>query len=164
MTKNAPSSTTREWDKKLMPINWEMNSKDISSRSPEEMTNKVSPWDKVSSSREESEFWWERDRKVTDLEEPENRKENRSEAALLDLISEFSASQSSRRETRIWKVKVLIIHYELGVTTVNIARRLGPKRLSKLRRLFGVKKTVGVALIKKNIIRRTWTNKDGKKR
>jgi small subunit ribosomal protein S6e len=36
--------------------------------------------------------------------------------------------------------------------------------LSKLRRLFGVKKDVGVALIKKNIIRRTWTSKDGKKR
>lgn len=51
-----------------------------------------------------------------------------------------------------------------GVTTVNHPRRLGPKRLSKLRKLFGMKKEVGVALVKKSIIRRTFTTKDGKKR
>jgi small subunit ribosomal protein S6e len=45
-----------------------------------------------------------------------------------------------------------------------VPRRLGPKRLSKLRKLFGYKKEDGVAIIKKNMIRRTWTNKNGKKR
>jgi small subunit ribosomal protein S6e len=51
-----------------------------------------------------------------------------------------------------------------GLTTVNIPRRLGPKRLSKLRKLFGYKKQDGIAIIKKSIIRRTWTTAAGKKR
>lgn len=51
-----------------------------------------------------------------------------------------------------------------GLTDVNVPRRLGPKRLTRLRRLFGFKKEDGVALVKKNMIRRTWTTKDGKKR
>ncbi|CAD8091799.1 unnamed protein product [Paramecium sonneborni] len=51
-----------------------------------------------------------------------------------------------------------------GLTDQNVPRRLGPKRLTKLRRLFGFKKTDGVALVQKNLIRRTWTTKDGKKR
>ncbi|CAK86010.1 unnamed protein product (macronuclear) [Paramecium tetraurelia] len=46
----------------------------------------------------------------------------------------------------------------------NVPRRLGPKRLTKLRRLFGFKKADGVAIVQKNLIRRTWTTKDGKKR
>jgi len=51
-----------------------------------------------------------------------------------------------------------------GVTNTTHPRKLGPKRLSRLRKLFGFKKADGVAIIKKNIIRRTWTTKDGKKR
>ncbi|CAD8183368.1 unnamed protein product [Paramecium pentaurelia] len=51
-----------------------------------------------------------------------------------------------------------------GLTDQNVPRRLGPKRLTKLRRLFGFKKTDGVAIVQKNLIRRTWTTKDGKKR
>jgi len=51
-----------------------------------------------------------------------------------------------------------------GLTGETKPCRLGPKRLSKLRRLFGYKKSDGVALVKKNIIRRTWVTKDGKKR
>ncbi|CAD8092202.1 unnamed protein product [Paramecium sonneborni] len=51
-----------------------------------------------------------------------------------------------------------------GLTDQNVPRRLGPKRLTKLRRLFGFKKADGVALIQKNLIRRTWQTKDGKKR
>jgi hypothetical protein len=78
-----------------------MISKDTSSKSPEGMINKDSPWDKVSSSKEESEYWWERDRKDIDPEEPVNRKENLSEAALLDLISEFFVSLSLKKEIRI---------------------------------------------------------------
>lgn len=61
-------------------------------------------------------------------------------------------------------MKVINLIICLGLTTVNIPRRLGPKRLSKLRKLFGYKKEDGVAIIKKNMIRRTWTNKNGKKR
>ena len=51
-----------------------------------------------------------------------------------------------------------------GLTTVNIPRRLGPKRVNKIRKLFGLKKSDGVALLKKSIIRRTWTTALGKKR
>jgi small subunit ribosomal protein S6e len=51
-----------------------------------------------------------------------------------------------------------------GLTDSNFPRRLGPKRLSRLRKLYGFKKTDGVALVKKNMIRRTFTTKDGKKR
>ncbi|CAK74304.1 unnamed protein product (macronuclear) [Paramecium tetraurelia] len=51
-----------------------------------------------------------------------------------------------------------------GLTDQNVPRRLGPKRLTKLRRLFGFKKADGVAIVQKNLIRRTWTTKDGKKR
>jgi small subunit ribosomal protein S6e len=57
------------------------------------------------------------------------------------------------------------------LTDVSNPRRLGPKRANKVRRLFNLKKkpedkateTV-VPLIKKSIIRRTFTGKDGKNR
>lgn len=52
----------------------------------------------------------------------------------------------------------------VGLTTKTNPCRLGPKRLSKLRRLYGYKKTDGVDLVKKNIIRRTWVTKTGMKR
>lgn len=50
------------------------------------------------------------------------------------------------------------------LTNVQVPRRLGPKRLSKLRKLFGFKKEDGVEIVQKNIVRRTFTTKDGKKR
>lgn len=56
-----------------------------------------------------------------------------------------------------------------GLTDVNTPRRLGPKRANRIRKLFNLKKkkddkslTAVVPLIKKNAIRRTFTNKDGK--
>lgn len=61
-------------------------------------------------------------------------------------------------------MKVYISLIVQGVTNVNVPRRLGPKRLTRLRRLFSFKKEDGVALIKKNMIRRVFTTKDGKKR
>ena len=49
-----------------------------------------------------------------------------------------------------------------GLTDVVKPRRLGPKRASKIRKLFGISKAEGVntsALIKKNVIRRTFKSK-----
>jgi small subunit ribosomal protein S6e len=47
-----------------------------------------------------------------------------------------------------------------GLTDVTKSRRLGPKRVSGIRKLYGLEKGDGVAaLIKKNIIRRTFTSK-----
>jgi len=51
-----------------------------------------------------------------------------------------------------------------GVTDQNIPRRLGPKRVSKIRRLFNLKKTDSIELVKKAAVRRTWTSVTGKQR
>jgi len=51
-----------------------------------------------------------------------------------------------------------------GVTDQNIPRRLGPKRVSKIRRLFNLKKTDSIELVKKAAVRRTWTAPNGKQR
>merc|ERR1712137_146700 len=51
-----------------------------------------------------------------------------------------------------------------GLTDVQQPRRLGPKRANKLRKLFALKKTDDVALLKKNVIRRKFTAKNGKTR
>jgi len=55
-----------------------------------------------------------------------------------------------------------------GFTGVQHPRRLGPKRVTKIRRLFALEDTrkddKNGALVKKNVIRRTWTNTAGKSR
>ena len=60
-----------------------------------------------------------------------------------------------------------------GLTDLNIPRRLGPKRASKIKKLFAIKdakdkekdKSNGVTeLLKKNVIRRKYTDKAGKER
>jgi len=57
------------------------------------------------------------------------------------------------------------------LTDVSTARRLGPKRANRIRILFNLKKKaeeknleIIAPLIKKNVIRRTYTSKDGKNR
>ena len=51
-----------------------------------------------------------------------------------------------------------------GLTDVQIPRRLGPKRASNIRKLFMLKKTDDMALLKTNVIRRVFTSKTGKQR
>jgi len=55
-----------------------------------------------------------------------------------------------------------------GFTGVQHPRRLGPKRVTRIRRLFALEDTrkddKNGALVKKNVIRRTWTNSKGKNR
>jgi small subunit ribosomal protein S6e len=51
-----------------------------------------------------------------------------------------------------------------GLTNVHHPRRLGPKRATKIRKLFGLKKEDGNTLVKKNVVRRTWTTAAGKNR
>jgi hypothetical protein len=41
---------------------------------------------------------------------------------------------------------------------------LGPKRANRLRKLFALKKSDDMALLKKNVIRRKWTAANGKSR
>jgi len=43
-------------------------------------------------------------------------------------------------------------------------RRLGPKRATRIRKLFGLTKTDPKELIKKNVVRRKWTAPNGKER
>ena len=50
------------------------------------------------------------------------------------------------------------------MTDVDIPRRLGPKRANKIRKLFALKKTDDIALVKKCVVRRKFTTKDGKER
>jgi small subunit ribosomal protein S6e len=49
-----------------------------------------------------------------------------------------------------------------GLTDILKPNRLGPKRANKLRKLFALKKSDDVALLKKNVIRRKWTDANGK--
>lgn len=51
-----------------------------------------------------------------------------------------------------------------SLTDTNIPRRLGPKRASKVKKLFAIKDKNAAELIKKNIIRRKYTDKKGKER
>ena len=51
-----------------------------------------------------------------------------------------------------------------GLTDVDIPRRLGPKRANKIRKLFALKKTDDIALVKKCVVRRKFTSKTGKDR
>jgi len=51
-----------------------------------------------------------------------------------------------------------------GVTDSNRPRRLGPKRVSKIRKLFNLAKTDNITLVKKAAVRRTWTAPSGKQR
>jgi len=51
-----------------------------------------------------------------------------------------------------------------GLTDVDIPRRLGPKRANKIRKLFALKKSDTVELVKKNVVRRKWTAPNGKQR
>lgn len=51
-----------------------------------------------------------------------------------------------------------------GLTDVDIPRRLGPKRANKIRKLFALKKSDDIALVKKCVVRRKFTTKDGKER
>jgi small subunit ribosomal protein S6e len=50
------------------------------------------------------------------------------------------------------------------LTDTDIPRRLGPKRANKIRKLFALKKTDDIALVKKCVIRRKFTSKTGKER
>jgi small subunit ribosomal protein S6e len=43
-------------------------------------------------------------------------------------------------------------------------RRLGPKKVNRIRRLFNLKKTDDIVLVKKNVIRRTFKSASGKDR
>jgi hypothetical protein len=49
-----------------------------------------------------------------------------------------------------------------GLTDITVPRRLGPKRVNKIRKLFALKKTDDIALVKKNVVRRKWTAPNGK--
>jgi len=49
-----------------------------------------------------------------------------------------------------------------GLTEEVKPRRLGPKRVSHIRKLFALKKTDGQELLKKSVVRRTWTAPNGK--
>jgi small subunit ribosomal protein S6e len=51
-----------------------------------------------------------------------------------------------------------------GLTNVSLPRRLGPKRVSYIRKLFGLTVKDGSTLVRKNAIRRTWTTAAGKNR
>jgi small subunit ribosomal protein S6e len=51
-----------------------------------------------------------------------------------------------------------------GVTDVEAPRRLGPKRANNIRKLFALKKTDDIALVKKCVVRRKFTSKSGKER
>lgn len=55
-----------------------------------------------------------------------------------------------------------------GFSNVTHPRRLGPKRVTRIRRLFALEDTrkddKNGALVKKNVIRRTWTTEKGKAR
>jgi small subunit ribosomal protein S6e len=55
-----------------------------------------------------------------------------------------------------------------GFSNVEHPRRLGPKRVTRIRRLFALtgtaKEDKNGALVKKNVIRRTWTAPSGKTR
>eukprot|EP00828_Plagiopyla_frontata_P020947 TRINITY_DN269_c0_g1_i6.p1 TRINITY_DN269_c0_g1~~TRINITY_DN269_c0_g1_i6.p1 ORF type:complete len:278 (+),score=54.45 TRINITY_DN269_c0_g1_i6:134-967(+) len=51
-----------------------------------------------------------------------------------------------------------------GLTDNQKPRRLGPKRVNKIKKLFGLKKKDDIALVKKNVIRRKFTSKTGKER
>lgn len=51
-----------------------------------------------------------------------------------------------------------------GVTDQDIPRRLGPKRANKIRKLFALKKSDNIELVKKCVVRRKFTTKDGKER
>jgi small subunit ribosomal protein S6e len=51
-----------------------------------------------------------------------------------------------------------------GLTDTDIPRRLGPKRANKIRKLFALKKTDDIALVKKCVVRRKFTSKSGKER
>lgn len=62
--------------------------------------------------------------------------------------------------------KFLVLHnyslfYPLGLTDDKIDKRLGPKRATRLRRLYGASKGTDV---RKLVIRRTFKTKDGKER
>jgi len=79
----------------------------------------------------------------------------------------------SRRERRIFRVKLAtFLDNALGLTDTIHPRRLGPKRVSKIRKLFAipkvnnkeVKKSDELALVKKSAVRRTWTSASGKQR
>jgi small subunit ribosomal protein S6e len=52
----------------------------------------------------------------------------------------------------------------VGLTDSDQPRRLGPKRANKIRKLFALKKTDDVALVKKSVVRRKWTAPNGKER
>jgi len=55
-----------------------------------------------------------------------------------------------------------------GFSDVQHPRRVGPKRVTRIRRLFALEDTrkddKNAALVKKNVIRRTWTAPSGKTR
>ena len=52
-----------------------------------------------------------------------------------------------------------------GLTDVQVPRRLGPKRINRIRKLFGFdKKKDHISLVKKAIIRRKWKAANGKDR
>ena len=51
-----------------------------------------------------------------------------------------------------------------GLTDKDVPRCLGPKRANKIRKLFALKKTDDIALVKKSVVRRRFTAKNGKER
>ena len=160
--RSVRSSSISAWVNKSRLTNSETSSRATLSRSPEETTSKVSPWDKVSSLKVNH----------------QSKILGRTRILMKKGHKGYRPRRTGERKRKSIRgcivgqdIRVLALAIvkkgdaELaGVTDVQVPRRLGPKRLTKLRRLFGFKKDDGVALVKKNIIRRTFTTKDGKKR
>jgi len=64
------------------------------------MTNKDSQWDKESWLKEELEFWWLMDKKLSESEEMDTEKESQLEDASWDKTWKSLLFKSSKREKR----------------------------------------------------------------
>jgi len=100
MTRNVYLSLKRKWVPLSQLTPWVTNSKDTSSKSPEETINKVSPWNRVSWLKEELESSSTKSKNATDQRESEPEEESPLEDASLDRISESSPFPSKKKEKK----------------------------------------------------------------
>ena len=166
MTKNsnflteAFTSLKKEWVKKLKAIALEMNTKATCSELPAEMIVTDSPWDKESWLK--LYFYFKgRVRLLLDKNHKcyrarrtgERRRKSIRGCIVGHDIQVLSLSISKKGDNEI-----------PGLTDKDVPRCLGPKRANKIRKLFALKKTDDIALVKKSVVRRRFTSKSGKER
>ena len=96
----AEFSSRSAWVSRSKPTPSDKNSRDMSSRSTEDSTRTVSPWNRESFATTESDFYSSLDLKDTELRGLEKEKEDPSEDALLVPILKCFPSLLSRRDRK----------------------------------------------------------------